>query len=95
MARFFSKGQTAVISSEEDVMEMLTKQTVESCWYCGDLATDMVGVRHVCPYCKTKLENEMKRRMMEAICGVVFFGILILSFWLVMEITDKNWIPIH
>lgn len=76
-------------------MEMLTKKTVESCWYCGDFATDTVGGRPVCPYCKTKLENEMKRRTMEAICGVMFFGILILSFWLVMAITDKNWIPIH
>ena len=76
-------------------MEMLTKKTVESCWYCGDFATDTVCGRTVCPYCKTKLANEMKRRTMEAICGVVFFVILILSFWLVMAITDKNWIPIH
>ena len=76
-------------------MEMPIKKTVESCWYCGDLATDTVGGRPVCPYCKTKLANETKRRMMEFVGGVVFFGILILAMWMVMVITDKNWMLIH
>ena len=76
-------------------MEMLTKKTVESCWYCGDFATDTVGGRLVCPYCKAKLANEMKLRMMEFVVGVVFFGILIMAMWMVMAMTDNNWVPIH
>ena len=77
------------------MMGMLTKKTVESCWYCGDFATDTVGGRLVCPYCKAKLANEMKLRMMEFVVGVVFFGILIMAMWMVMAMTDNNWIPIH
>lgn len=68
---------------------------IESCWYCGDAAEWVVSGRPICGCCRERLKREFRRKVVEALMGVAFFVVLLLTMGMVMVMTDQNWVPIR